>query len=189
MKNQRLKQQSDGKIKSIILAAIFLLFIAIYIINPGFYRTMYFLSVNGDLNGTIAYLRSFGPYAVLVSVLLDVLVNVSGVLPSIFISTANALVFGLFWGFILSWLSEVIGVVISFLLMRLMFRDLARHLMEKNRLIRKMGTYDNWKIVALSRMIPYLPNGLVTAVCAVSDISFLHHLEGSLIGKFPYVFI
>ena len=92
MKNQRLKQQSDGKIKSIILAAIFLLFIAIYIINPGFYRTMYFLSVNGDLNGTIAYLRSFGPYAVLVSVLLDVLVNVSGVLPSIFISTANALV-------------------------------------------------------------------------------------------------
>ena len=84
MKNQRLKQQSDGKIKSIILAAIFLLFIAIYIINPGFYRTMYFLSVNGDLNGTIAYLRSFGPYAVLVSVLLDVLVNVSGVLPSIF---------------------------------------------------------------------------------------------------------
>ena len=73
--------------------------------------------------------------------------------------------------------------------MRLMFRDLARHLMEKNSLIRKMGTYDNWKIVALSRMIPYLPNGLVTAVCAVSDISFLHHLEGSLIGKFPSVFI
>ena len=189
MKNQRLKQQSDGKIKSIILAAIFLLFIAIYIINPGFYRTMYFLSVNGDLNGTIAYLRSFGPYAVLVSVLLDVLVNVSGVLPSIFISTANALVFGLFWGFILSWLSEVIGVVISFLLMRILFRDMARHLIEKNKVTRKMGAYDNWKMVAISRMIPYLPNGLVTALCAVSNISFRHHLQGSLIGKFPSVFI
>ncbi|SDA53046.1 Uncharacterized membrane protein YdjX, TVP38/TMEM64 family, SNARE-associated domain [Dialister histaminiformans] len=189
MNKQHVKQQSDAKIKLIILAVIFFLFALIYVINPGFYRTMYYLSVNGDLNGTISYLRSFGPYAVLVSILLDVLVNVSGVLPSIFISTANALVFGLFWGFILSWLSEVIGVVISFLLMRLMFRDLARHLMEKNRLIRKMGTYDNWKIVALSRMIPYLPNGLVTAVCAVSDISFLHHLEGSLIGKFPSVFI
>ena len=178
MNKQHVKQQSDAKMKLIILAVIFSLFALIYVINPGFYRTMYYLSVNGDLNGTISYLRSFGSYAVLVSILLDVLVNVSGVLPSIFISTANALVFGLFWGFILSWLSEVIGVVISFLLMRLMFRDLARHLMEKNRLIRRMGTYDNWKIV-----------GLVTAVCAVSDISFLHHLEGSLIGKFPSVFI
>ena len=178
MNKQHVKQQSDAKMKLIILAVIFSLFALIYVINPGFYRTMYYLSVNGDLNGTISYLRSFGSYAVLVSILLDVLVNVSGVLPSIFISTANALVFGLFWGFIL-----------SFLLMRLMFRDLARHLMEKNRLIRRMGTYDNWKIVALSRMIPYLPNGLVTAVCAVSDISFLHHLEGSLIGKFPSVFI
>ena len=107
MNKQHVKQQSDAKIKLIILAVIFFLFALIYVINPGFYRTMYYLSVNGDLNGTISYLRSFGPYAVLVSILLDVLVNVSGVLPSIFISTANALVFGLFWGFILSWLSEV----------------------------------------------------------------------------------
>ena len=63
MNKQHVKQQSDAKIKLIILAVIFFLFALIYVINPGFYRTMYYLSVNGDLNGTISYLRSFGPYS------------------------------------------------------------------------------------------------------------------------------
>ncbi len=57
--------------------------------------------------GTIAYLKTFGVYAVFMSFFIDVVINVVGFLPSIFISTANGLIFGLFWGTIIpGWLKR-----------------------------------------------------------------------------------
>ena len=38
-------------------------------------------------------------------------INIVGFLPSIFISTANGLIFGLFWGTMISWLAETLGVM------------------------------------------------------------------------------
>ena len=47
----------------------------------------------GDMQETIDYIRSFGVWAMLFSFCLDVLVNALGFLPSIFISTANGVIF------------------------------------------------------------------------------------------------
>lgn len=77
------------------------------------------------------YLRSFGPWAILISFVLDVLINAGSVFPSIFLSTANGLIFGLPLGITISWLAETTGVVISFYLMRFFFRDTAKKLIEK----------------------------------------------------------
>ena len=60
-----------------------------FLLDPAFYPTVYQLSKSGDLGGTITYLRGFGVYAVFVSFFIDVVINIVGFLPSIFISTAN----------------------------------------------------------------------------------------------------
>ena len=52
------------------------------------------------------YFRSFGAWAMLISFLLDVLINAGSIFPSIFISTANGLIFGLPLGIVISWLAE-----------------------------------------------------------------------------------
>ena len=58
-------------------------------------NTMFALAVIGDVDGLAEYFRSFGAWAIVVSFVLDVLINAGSVFPSIFISTANGLIFGL----------------------------------------------------------------------------------------------
>lgn len=83
---------------------------------PDFYRTVWDLSMSGNMEGTIEYLRSFGVWAIAVSMVIDIVINIVGFLPSIFISTANGVLFGIGTGTIVSWLAETIGVIISFFL-------------------------------------------------------------------------
>lgn len=143
--------------------------------------------MDGDLKGTIAYLKTFGVYAAFMSFFIDVVINVVGFLPSIFISTANGLIFGLFWGTIISWLAETVGVIISFYMMRTLFRGMAQHVIAQSKTLTKLGSYDSWQAMAIARAIPYMPNGLVTAVGALSNMSFYHYALGCFIGKFPSV--
>lgn len=84
----------------------------------GFWDKTFRLAVSGNVKALAEYLRSFGSYAVLVSFVIDVLINMGSVFPSVFVSTANGLIFGLPLGVTISWLAETVGVVFSFLLMR-----------------------------------------------------------------------
>ena len=69
-------------------------------------KKMFALAVSGDVEALAAYFRSFGAWAMLISFLLDVLINAGSIFPSIFISTANGLIFGLPLGILISWLAE-----------------------------------------------------------------------------------
>lgn len=187
MRRRSWDEKGERRFRLILLAVLVLALASIHLIAPDFYPTVLTLTRDGDLEGLIAYLKSFGVWAVFVSFFIDVVINIVGFLPSIFISTANGLIFGLFWGTIISWLAETTGVVISFWAMRVLFRTMAMHLIEKSRMLTKLDQYKSWKAVALARAIPYMPNGLVTAVSALSSMPFEHHLLGSLIGKLPSV--
>ena len=74
-------------------------------------KKMFALAVSGDVEALAAYFRSFGAWAMRISFLLDVLINAGSIFPSIFISTANGLIFGLPLGILISWLAETTGVV------------------------------------------------------------------------------
>lgn len=146
------------------------------------------LAVSGDVQALAEYFRSFGAWAILVSFLLDVLINAGSVFPSIFISTANGLIFGLPLGIVISWLAETTGVVISFWLMRYLFRSTAEKMIAKSSLLMKIDDLSGRKGVqwmAFARMLPYFPSGILTAVGAVSKISTRDYIIANLIGKFP----
>ena len=121
-----LEEKQERRMRYGFLALLLLVLGGIHFMDPAFYPTVYQLSKSGDLGGTITYLRGFGVYAVFVSFFIDVVINIVGFLPSIFISTANGLIFGLFWGTMISWLAETLGVMISFWVMRVLFRSLAK---------------------------------------------------------------
>ena len=160
MRYRNWNEKGERKFRLSILALLILVLVSIHFFDPTFYPTVYHLSEDGDLRGTIAYLHSFGIYAAFMSFFIDVVINIVGFLPSIFISTANGLIFGLFWGVIISWLAETVGVLISFYVMRTLFRGMAMN-------------------------IPYMPNGLVTAIAALSSMHFRSYALGCLIGKLP----
>lgn len=187
MKKRNWEETEERRFRMGLLAFLILVFVAIHFLDPTFYPTIYHLSQSGDLHGTICYLKSFGIWAAFMSFFIDVVINIVGFLPSIFISTANGLVFGLFWGTIISWLAETVGVIISFYVMRTLFRGMAKHIIEKSQTLTNLDAHESWQAMAIARAIPYMPNGLVTAVGALSSMTFRSYALGCLIGKFPSV--
>ncbi len=173
-----------------VVAAVLLLalLLAIHCFADGFFSKTFRLAISGNVNGLVEYLRSFGPWAVLISFLLDVLINAGSVFPSIFLSTANGLIFGLPLGITISWLAETTGVVISFFLMRFFFRNTAEKIIEKSNSLKAIDEASGkhgleW--MAFARALPYFPSGILTAVGAVSSISTRDYIIANLIGKFP----
>lgn len=187
MRRRNWDEKHERLFRLSLLGLMILALSGIHWLAPGFYPTVWTLTEEKDLDGLIVYLQSFGVWAVFVSFFIDVVINIVGFLPSIFISTANGLIFGLFWGTVISWLAETVGVVISFWAMRVLFRTMAMHIIARSRTLSRLDQYESWEAVAFARAIPYMPNGLVTAVSALSSMPFERHLLGSLIGKLPSV--
>lgn len=180
-------EKEEKRIRLAMVGVLILLLLGIHVADPSFYPTIVRLSRSGDLDGTIAYLSSFGMWAFVVSFFIDVLINIAGFLPSIFLSAANGLIFGLFWGTMVSWIGETVGVVISFWMMRVLFRGMAEKAIEKSRMLTKLDQYSTWQALVIARAVPYMPNGLITALAALSSISWTGHMVGSFIGKLPSV--
>lgn len=178
-------EKGEQRFRLLILGLLILVLFSIHWLDPTFYPTVYQLSQNGNFEETIAYLKSFGVYAAFMSFFIDVVINIVGFLPSIFISTANGLIFGLFWGVVISWLAETVGVIISFYMMRTLFRGVAKNIIQKSRTLSRLDAHESWQAMATARAIPYMPNGLVTAVAALSSMTFKDYALGCLVGKLP----
>ncbi|MBQ1182250.1 MAG: TVP38/TMEM64 family protein [Phascolarctobacterium sp.] len=174
--------------KVVVAVLLVALFGLIHVFAQDFFTNTFKLAVSGNVNGLVEYLRSFGPWAMVVSFFLDVLINAGSIFPSIFLSTANGLIFGLPLGILISWLAETVGVVISFLLMRFFFRSTAEKLIAKSNSLKHIDEASGkhgleW--MAFARALPYFPSGILTAIGAVSSISVRDYIIANLIGKFP----
>lgn len=171
-----------------LLGALVALGVLVHILVPGFYDDMWELVISGDVNRMAEVLRSYGPWAMVISFVLDVLINALGFLPSIFFSTANGLLFGVVPGIIISWLAETVGVVLSFMIMRYILRDTAHKVIEKSEFLLKVDDFsgkNGLAVMLFARTIPYFPSGVITALGAISQISLRDYIIANLIGKFP----
>lgn len=178
----------ESTIKIIVGVILVVLLGSIHLLNPNFYATLWHVATSGNMQDTVEYIDSFGVWAMVFSFLLDVLINALGFLPSIFVSTANGLLFGLIPGIILSWLAETVGVIISFMLMRTILRSSAEKIIAKSKYLKKADEFsgkNGFKIMLILRAMPYFPSGLLTALGAISRISLKDYAIANLIGKFP----
>ena len=158
------------------------------LVSPKTAAKLWSMIVGGDVEALIQFIRSFGAWAIVISLLIDVLVNATGFLPSIVISTANGILFGIVPGILISWLAECIGVTISFLLMRSLFRDEAQIVVNRSSMLKKVDELsgrNGFRVMLVARMVPYFPSGIITALGALSSISLRDYIFANLIGKFP----
>ena len=183
-----MRLRSETTVKCTALILLFLLFGGVWLLFPDVCARLWHIMTCGSMQETIDYIQSFGVWAMLFSFCLDVLVNALGFLPSIFISTANGVLFGVVPGIIVSWLAETTGVILSFLLMRTILRDSAEKVIRKSPYLSKLDEFSGKKgfqMMLIARTIPYFPSGILTALGAVSRISVKDYMLSNLIGKFP----
>ena len=170
------------------LSGLVALGVLVYVLVPGFYDDMWELALSGDVQRMAEVLQSYGPWAMVISFVLDVFINALGFLPSIFFSTANGLLFGVVPGIIISWLAETVGVVLSFMIMRYILRDTAHKVIEKSEFLLKVDDFSGkhgLTVMLFARAIPYFPSGIITALGAISQISLRDYIIANLVGKLP----
>ncbi|MBT2756832.1 TVP38/TMEM64 family protein [Mesobacillus foraminis] len=132
---------------------------------------------------------------ILVSLCLNSLIAISGVLPSAFLTAANILVLGFANDLILSIAGEALGGVISFFLYR---KGLAKIPAYKKNIkfmetflnrLRKTGGIEAVFLVLLLRTLPFIPSGLVTLTAAYSEMGIFAFALASTAGKIPALYI
>ena len=175
-------------IRVIGVLAVIGFFYSIQVFLPDFYSTMWRLTVEGDLEGLTHYIYSFGVGAFLASIFMVAFANAIGI-PSIPFLTVNGVIFGLIPGILISWVGEVLGIEISFRLTRTLLRNQAKKIIEKNNKLEKLDSYSCVKTIMFARAIPYSPNVVVTALSAVSHITYKDHFIANVFGKIPAVVV
>lgn len=175
-------------IKAGIVAVIIMLFVIIHFIDPTFLPHIWGLLARGDIAETASFIASFGYWAILFSFLLTLFVNALGFPPAIIFSTANTLIFGIFWGIVLSVAAETVGVTFSFILLRFFFRETAQKIINKNKTLANIDKYSGkrgFAVMLIARMVPYFPSIMLNAIGALSAMRLSDYVIASLIGKFP----
>ncbi|KKB34430.1 TVP38/TMEM64 family protein [Bacillus thermotolerans] len=124
--------------------------------------------------------------AFVISIILNILIAVSGVLPSAFITAANVAFFGFEIGLLVSIAGEAAGAVVSFVLYRKGLQKLRVKL--KHRLLMKLQQTKGAEaigLVLLLRVLPFVPSGFVTLAAAYSQMGLLSFSLASTLGKVP----
>lgn len=160
----------------------------IHLMDPTFWPHLGALLARGDIQETAAYIKTFGPWAVVFAFLLTLFVNAIGFPPAIIFSTACTLIFGIIPGIILACTAETVGVTISFLLLRFFLRDAAENVIRKHKTLANIDKYSGQRgfvVMLIARMVPYFPSIMLNALGALSAMSLRDYVVASFIGKFP----
>ncbi len=130
--------------------------------------------------------------AFFISIIINIIIAVLGVLPSIFITIANIAVFGPFGGLIVSIIGEASGGIISFILYRRGFQKMSEDLVNKyetaQKIINSTGK-EARRLIFSFRLLPYMPSGIVTYASAIGKVSLFDFALSSTLGKIPALFI
>ncbi len=129
-------------------------------------------------------------YGIIASLVISILIAIAGIIPSIFVTGANVIVFGPVNGFIISWVGELIGALVSFYLYRWGFKKRFEHLSGKYTILDRIVSAKGFEITALlfqARLLPFIPSGFVTLAGAISNINILYFLVATALGKLPSI--
>jgi uncharacterized membrane protein YdjX (TVP38/TMEM64 family) len=129
---------------------------------------------------------------VIISIFLNVIISISGFLPSAFLTAVNITVFDFKMGLVLSIVGEAIGAIISFILYRKGINKLSNHVHKNNKWLIKLQHTKGLEaiiLVLILRILPFVPSGIVTLVASYSKMNVYAFGLASSLGKVPSLFM
>lgn len=144
-----------------------------------------------SMNAVADYLRGFGIWTLVVSLIMMVLQAVIAPLPSTLIIGANGVIFGVWQGVLLSWFGVLAGASVSYWLARWLGREFIvrwfgnTHLQQVDR----MSDTDGFWIVLMARLIPIISLDVISYLAGLSRMEYWRFLIASAIGMLPSVIV
>ncbi len=132
--------------------------------------------------------RSFGPIP---GILLPLLEAFLPFLPLVVFVTANANAFGLWWGFLFSWIGATLGALIVFLLVRRYGETRIFRFLRKNRQVNRLTKWvdrHGFGPLFILLCFPFTPSAVVNVVAGLSSISIAQYMLAVVTGKMVMIF-
>ena len=176
----------------ILFAIILLLFlVTFFTIHHHFEKTCLIL-IDGNLDQVITLIRSWGVAAPLMSVLLMITQAIVAPIPAFLVTAANGMVFGRFWGVLISWIGALTGALTSFYIARL-FGNMALMKIVRNQktveFIRHAGEKRGFYVILLSRLLPFISFDIISYMAGLSGIRPWAFILGTALGMLPATII
>jgi len=165
--------------------AILLLLVALLTVSPRFFPTTDFVLI---LQQRVV---SLGAWSAFCYPLLFAACNVL-LLPGGILSVGAGFFFGLWWGFFLVMVGNIIGAAISFGLSRWLGGPLTRGPFATNQMLRVVKAAverDAWKLIFLSQLHPLFPTSLLNYLYGLTRIRFGVYMFWATVGRIPGLFL
>ena len=146
------------------------------------------LSLGGDntMEDVVAHIRAWGAWAALGSIVLMV-VHSFLPFPSELITLANGMVFGPWWGSVITWVGAMLGAISTFGLVRLLGRPFVYRMLSEQQVKRLSDWSSRQGGVALltGRLIPVIAFNLLNYAAALTSISWWTFIWATGLGILP----
>jgi len=133
---------------------------------------------------------SWGVWAAICYPLLFAACNIL-LLPGGILAVGSGFFFGLWWGFVIVLVGNIVATAISFALSRFVARRWFQQKLSKNSTLSALGPAverETWKIILLSQLHPLFPTSLLNYFYGLTRIPFGTYMLWASIGRVPGLF-
>lgn len=179
------------KKKSLLIKLGFLLgIIFLYFLVPGFKNAINKITsmlARLDIEEVKDYIKSFGIWAPVISIVLMMFQSIAAPLPAFIITFANAWIFGWAFGAFISWTGAMLGAVLCFYISKFYGRPVAEKIIGKKALdmtdkfFEKYGKY----AILIARLLPFISFDAISYAAGLTEISFWSFFWATGIGQLP----
>jgi uncharacterized membrane protein YdjX (TVP38/TMEM64 family)/glutaredoxin len=136
----------------------------------------------------VEVLRSLGWIGPLVSIGLMMVQSIIAPLPSFVIAAANGMVYGVFWGAVISWIGGMAGALLNFWLARRLGYGYVRKWAKKAEMLRRidqLGGKNGFTVILIARLLPIVSFDAISLLAGLSSIRLGSFLLATGIGQIP----
>ncbi len=144
-------------------------------------------NIEGGIRELRSYLLGFGIWAPIISSFLMILQMIVAPIPGQLITFTNGLLFGAFWGTILSWSSAMVGAALCYGIAIAFGRPVVERLVGKksldyvDRFFERYGT----RAILVARLIPFVPFDPISYGAGLTSMGFWRFFIATGIGQLP----
>jgi uncharacterized membrane protein YdjX (TVP38/TMEM64 family) len=145
------------------------------------------LVARADITPLRDYLLGFGAWAVVVSALLQFVTSILAPLPSFVLSFTNALVFGFWWGLLLTWTTALAAAAVCFGLARKLGRPVVERFTTRRALAAVDGFFERHGVyaVVIARLIPFMNPDVVSYAAGLTPLRWRVFILSIALASLP----